>query len=43
MRSESLRLRRSAREFLFDKRGDELLIRFVAELDGKQYVFSVTP
>ena len=38
-----LRLRRSARVFLFDPRGDVLLIRFVAELDGAPFVFWVTP
>jgi 8-oxo-dGTP pyrophosphatase MutT (NUDIX family) len=38
-----LRLRRSARVFLFDSRGEVLLIRFVAELEGKPFVFWVTP
>ena len=37
------RLRRSARVFLFDPEGDVLLIRFVAELEGKPFVFWVTP
>ena len=37
------RLRRSARVFLFDERGDVLLIRFAAELEGKPFVFWVTP
>ena len=39
----TLRLRRSARIFLFDPQGDILLIRFVAELEGEPYVFWVTP
>ena len=39
----ALRLRRSARVFLFDEQGDVLLIRFLAELDGKPFVFWVTP
>ncbi len=39
----SLRLRRSARVFLFEPGGDLLLIRFVAELEGKPFVFWVTP
>jgi 8-oxo-dGTP pyrophosphatase MutT (NUDIX family) len=38
-----LRLRRSARVFLFDPRGAVLLIRFAAELEGKPFVFWVTP
>ena len=38
-----MRLRRSARVFLFDRAGDILLIRFVAELEGKPFVFWVTP
>ena len=38
------RLRRSARVVLFDRRtGDVLLIRFVAEMDGRPFVFWVTP
>ena len=37
------RLRRSARVFLFDPGGRILLIRFVAELEGKGFVFWVTP
>ena len=37
------RLRRSARVVLFDRGGDVLLIRFVAELDGAPFVFWVTP
>lgn len=37
------RLRRSARVFLFDPSGDVLLIRFVAQLQGKPFVFWVTP
>ena len=37
------RLRRSARVFLFDRRGRILLIRFVAELQGRPFVFWVTP
>ena len=41
--SVSLRLRRSARVFLFDSGGDVLLIRFVAEREGKPFVFWVTP
>ena len=40
---DELRLRRSARVFLFDSGGDVLLIRFVAELDGAAFVFWVTP
>ena len=38
-----LRLRHSARVFLFDRAGDILLIRFLAELEGKPFVFWVTP
>ena len=38
-----LRLRRSARVFLFDPSGDLFLIRFVAELDGEPFIFWVTP
>ena len=38
-----MRLRRSARVFLFAQQGDVLLIRFVAELDGAPFVFWVTP
>ncbi len=38
-----MRVRRSARVILFDPAGDVLLIRFVAELDGKPFVFWVTP
>ena len=38
-----MRLRRSARVFLFSRRGDILLIRFLAELEGKPFVFWVTP
>jgi 8-oxo-dGTP pyrophosphatase MutT (NUDIX family) len=37
------RTRRSARVFLFDPAGDVLLIRFVAQRDGKPFVFWVTP
>lgn len=37
------RLRRSARVFLFDELGDVLLIRFVADHDGKPFVCWVTP
>lgn len=37
------RLRRSARVFLFDPAGRILLIRFVAELEGRPFVFWVTP
>ena len=37
------RLRRSARVFLFDLSGDVLLIRFIAELEAKPFVFWVTP
>ena len=37
------RLRRSARVFMFDEHGNILLIRFVAELEGKPFVFWVTP
>ncbi len=37
------RLRHSARVFLFDQEGDVLLIRFVAELEGRPFVFWVTP
>lgn len=40
---DELRLRRSARVFLFSPAGDLLLIRFVAELDGAPFVFWVTP
>lgn len=43
MAASRLRLRRSARVFLFDGRGDVLLIRFVAELEGKPFIFWVTP
>ena len=39
----SLRLRRSARVFLFNPAGEILLIRFVAELRGEPFVFWVTP
>ncbi len=38
-----MRLRRSARVFLFDDRGDLLLIRFVADRAGEPFVFWVTP
>ena len=38
-----LRLRRSARVFLFDSRGNVLLIRFAAELEGEPFEFWVTP
>ncbi len=38
-----MRVRRSARVFLFDPGGDLLLIRFVAELDGAPFAFWVTP
>ena len=38
-----LRVRRSARVFLFDPRGRVLLIRFVTELAGEPFVFWVTP
>lgn len=38
-----LRLRRSARVFLFDRSGDILLIRFVAEVNGAPFVCWVTP
>lgn len=39
-----LRLRRSARVFLFEREtGDLLLIRFVAALEGQPFVFWVTP
>ena len=38
-----LRLRRSARVFLFDPTGDVLLIRFAAELEGVPFEFWVTP
>lgn len=41
--AKSLRLRRSARVFLFNPEGDVLLIRFVAELEGKPFIFWVTP
>ena len=37
------RLRRSARVFLFDSSGDVLLIRFVAQLEGRPFVCWVTP
>jgi len=37
------RLRRSARVFLFDERGDLLLIRFVAQRSDGPYVCWVTP
>ena len=37
------RLRRSARVLLFDPDGEILLIRFVAELEGKPFIFWVTP
>ena len=37
------RLRRSARVFLFDSRGDVLLIRFAARVEGKPFVCWVTP
>lgn len=37
------RLRRSARVLLFDAHGDLYLIRFVAELERKPFVFWVTP
>lgn len=43
MPAQGLRLRHSARVFLFDEAGDVLLIRFVAELEGKPFVFWVTP
>ena len=36
-------MRRSARVLLFDPGGAVLLIRFAAELEGKPYVFWVTP
>ncbi len=39
----NLRLRRSARVFLFDERGDVLLIRFVAQREDGRFVFWVTP
>lgn len=39
----TLRLRRSARVFLFDPQGDVLLIRFLAELEGAPFTFWVTP
>ena len=39
----SLRLRRSARIFLFDQSGDVLLIRFVAPRDDGPFVCWVTP
>src|ERR1700761_5027348 len=38
-----MRLRRSARVFLFDPAGEVLLIRFVAEREGSPFVFWVTP
>ena len=38
-----MRLRRSARVFLFDPGGKILLIRFAAELKGKPFIFWVTP
>ncbi len=40
---QEFRVRRSSRIFLFDERGDILLIRFVAERDGSPYIFWVTP
>ena len=39
----TLRLRRSARVFLFNGQGQILLIRFITELEGKPFVFWVTP
>lgn len=38
-----MRLRRSARIFLFDERGDVLLIRFAAQRSDWLFVFWVTP
>ena len=41
--TDQVRLRRSARVFLFDERGDILLIRFVAQRSDGPYVCWVTP
>ncbi|MFC6647032.1 NUDIX hydrolase [Granulicella cerasi] len=38
-----MRLRRSARVLLFDAQDNIFLIRFTAELDGKPFIFWVTP